>query len=249
MNWTALRSASASHLPRSVPTMSVSPFACLGGLQSNRDHLSFASYPFTTASAAAIIERMAKHYDQYCPAANALDVVGDRWALLVARELMQGPKRYTDLAEGLPGIGTNILAARLRDLETAGVITKKTLPPPAASRVYELTDYGLELKPVMRELALWGARSLGPPTAGRRAFPRLARLPGRHDPRAARTRRPLRVPRRRRDRITRRRRRVHRSDRRSRRRRQADAEGLYYLFIERRLDGVRSPATVPCSTA
>src|SRR3954463_15635406 len=118
-----------------------------------------------------MIPRMAKHYDQYCPVAHALDVVGDRWALLVARELVQGPKRYTDLAEGLPGIGTNILAARLRGLELAGVITKKTLPPPAASRVYELTDYGLELKPVIRELALWGARSLGPPTADDELFP------------------------------------------------------------------------------
>src|SRR5947209_19382190 len=108
---------------------------------------------------------MARRYDQYCPVAHALGVVGDRWALLVVRELMQGPKRYTDLADGLPGSGTNILAARLRDLEADGVVTKKTLPPPAASRVYELTDYGLELKPVMRELALWGARSLGPPTA------------------------------------------------------------------------------------
>jgi len=114
---------------------------------------------------------MAKTYDQYCPVAHALGVVGERWALLVVRELLQGPKRYTDLAEGLPGIGTNILASRLRDLEAAGVVTKKTLPPPAASRVYELTDYGLELKPVMRELALWGARSLGPPTADDELFP------------------------------------------------------------------------------
>ena len=118
-----------------------------------------------------MIQLMAKHYDQYCPVAHALGVVGDRWALLLVRELLQGPKRYTDLAEGLPGIGTNILAARLRDLETAGVVTKKTLPPPAASRVYELTDYGLELKPVMRELALWGARSLGPPTPDDELFP------------------------------------------------------------------------------
>ena len=72
-----------------------------------------------------MIQRMAKHYDQYCPVAHALDVVGDRWALLVVRELLQGPKRYTDLAEGLPGIGTNILAARLRDLEAAGVGTRR----------------------------------------------------------------------------------------------------------------------------
>jgi DNA-binding HxlR family transcriptional regulator len=107
---------------------------------------------------------MAKRYEQYCPMAHALDLVGDRWALLVIRELMHGPKRYTDLVECLPGIGTNILAARLRDLEGHGVVARRTLPPPAASKVYELTDYGRELKPAMRELALWGARSLGPPT-------------------------------------------------------------------------------------
>jgi DNA-binding HxlR family transcriptional regulator len=106
---------------------------------------------------------MVKRYEQYCPMAHALDLVGDRWALLVIRELMHGPKRYTDLVDCLPGIGTNILAGRLRDLEGHGVVTRRTLPPPAASKVYELTDYGRELKPAMRELALWGARSLGPP--------------------------------------------------------------------------------------
>jgi DNA-binding HxlR family transcriptional regulator len=106
-----------------------------------------------------------KRYDQYCPMAHALDLVGERWALLIVRELMHGPKRYTDLAEHLPGIGTNILASRLRDLEACGVIAKRTLPPPAASRVYELTEYGQGLRPAIRELALWGARSLGPPTA------------------------------------------------------------------------------------
>jgi DNA-binding HxlR family transcriptional regulator len=104
-----------------------------------------------------------KRYEQYCPMAHALDLVGDRWALLVIRELMHGPKRYTDLVDCLPGIGTNILAGRLRDLEGHGVVTRRTLPPPAASKVYELTEYGRELKPAMRELALWGARSLGPP--------------------------------------------------------------------------------------
>ena len=113
---------------------------------------------------------MAKRYEQYCPMAHALDLVGDRWALLVLRELMHGPKRYTDLVEHLPGIGTNILAARLRDLEQNGVLARRTLPPPAASKVYELTDYGRELKPAMRELAIWGARSLGPPTAGDELF-------------------------------------------------------------------------------
>src|SRR3954451_19907456 len=106
---------------------------------------------------------MAKRYEQYCPMAHALDLVGDRWALLVIRELMHGPKRYTDLVERLPGIGTNILAARLRDLESHGIVTRRMLPPPAASKVYDLTDYGRELRPALRELALWGARSLGPP--------------------------------------------------------------------------------------
>jgi DNA-binding HxlR family transcriptional regulator len=114
---------------------------------------------------------MAKHYDQYCPMAHALDLVGERWALLVVRELMPGPKRYTDLAEHLPGIGTNILASRLRDLEAGGIVEKRKLPPPAASRVYQLTPYGEELRPVLRELALWGARSLGPPTGEEELFP------------------------------------------------------------------------------
>jgi DNA-binding HxlR family transcriptional regulator len=107
---------------------------------------------------------MKRRYDRYCPMAHALDLVGERWALLVVLELMHGPKRYSDLADALPGIGTNILAARLRDLEAHGIVERRTLPPPAASRVYDLTDYGRELRPVMRELALWGARSLGPPT-------------------------------------------------------------------------------------
>jgi DNA-binding HxlR family transcriptional regulator len=114
---------------------------------------------------------MRKTYEQYCPVAHALDLIGERWAMLVVRELLHGPKRYTDLAEHLPGIGTNVLASRLRDLEECGIIVKRTLPPPAASRVYELTDYGRELKPAMRELALWGARSLGPPTAEDELFP------------------------------------------------------------------------------
>jgi DNA-binding HxlR family transcriptional regulator len=113
---------------------------------------------------------MATRYDQYCPIAHALELVGERWALLVVRELMRGPQRYTDLAQSL-GIGTNILAARLRDLEACGVVTRRKLPPPASARVYELTDYGRELKAVVRELALWGARSLGPPTGEHELFP------------------------------------------------------------------------------
>jgi DNA-binding HxlR family transcriptional regulator len=104
-----------------------------------------------------------KHYDQYCPIAHALDLIGDRWSLLIVRELFDGPKRYTDLAAHLPRIGTNILAARLKVLEGSGVVARRRLPPPAASQVYELTPFGVGLKPVMRELAIWGIRSLGPP--------------------------------------------------------------------------------------
>ena len=106
---------------------------------------------------------VAKRYDQYCPVAHALGLVGERWALLIVRELLHGPRRYTDLAASLPGIPTNILAARLRDLEGCGIVGKRRLPPPAASQVYELTPYGARLKPVMRELALWGIQSLGAP--------------------------------------------------------------------------------------
>ena len=106
---------------------------------------------------------MAKRYAQYCPVAHALELVGERWALLVVRELLDGPKRYTDLAAGLPGIGTNILAGRLRDLEEAGIVQKRRLPPPAAANVYELTPYGEELREPLYALGRWGARSLGPP--------------------------------------------------------------------------------------
>jgi DNA-binding HxlR family transcriptional regulator len=114
---------------------------------------------------------MAKRYDQYCPVCHALGLVGERWALLVVRELLKGPKRYTDLLEGLPGIGTNILAARLRELEQGGILRKRKLPPPAASTVYELTEYGAELEEALYALARWGARSLGPPVKGDELYP------------------------------------------------------------------------------
>ena len=115
---------------------------------------------------------MAKRYDhQYCPIAHALELVGERWALLIVRELLSGPKRYTDLAAELPGIGTNILAGRLRDLEASGVISKRRLPPPAAAQVYELTAYGGALKSVIRELAVWGIKTLGPPPSAEELHP------------------------------------------------------------------------------
>jgi DNA-binding HxlR family transcriptional regulator len=114
---------------------------------------------------------MGKDYEQYCPLAHALGVVGERWTLLVVRELLHGAKRYTDLAEGIRGIGTNVLASRLRDLERFGVVSKRKLPPPAASTVYELTAYGRELEEVMCALARWGARSLGPPKPDDELYP------------------------------------------------------------------------------
>ena len=107
---------------------------------------------------------MAKRsYDQYCPAARALDVLGERWTLLVVRELLLGPKRYTDLLEGLPGIGPNVLAERLRHLQERGLVKRASLPPPAASNVYQLTELGEALRPVVFELTNWGLNLMGAP--------------------------------------------------------------------------------------
>ena len=98
-------------------------------------------------------------YDDGCAAAHALDLVGERWALLVVRELLLGPKRFTDLRAGLPGASPNVISQRLRDLEAVGIVRRRKLPPPAASRVYELTEWGEELEPVIVRLGRWGARS------------------------------------------------------------------------------------------
>jgi len=102
-----------------------------------------------------------RSYDQFCGIACALDLVGERWALLIVRDLILGPKRFTDLRRGLPGIGTNVLAARLRELERSGVVARRTLPPPAASTVYELTAYGRELEGPLLAVGRWGAASMG----------------------------------------------------------------------------------------
>ncbi len=109
---------------------------------------------------------MSKRYNQYCPIAHALDVVGERWTLLVVRELQHGPLRYTDLLERLDGCSTNVLASRLKDLEAGGVVQRAKLPPPFASTVYELTECGRQLESVLFALAHWGLRTLGPPPAG-----------------------------------------------------------------------------------
>ena len=99
-----------------------------------------------------------KHYGQVCAIARALDVVGERWSLLLVRELSLGPRRYRDLAAGLPGIPSNVLAARLKDLQAAGVVTRRTLPAPADVTVYELTGAGRALQPALKELLDWGMR-------------------------------------------------------------------------------------------
>ena len=108
-------------------------------------------------------EMSKRSYNQYCAVARSLDIVGERWTLLIVRELLTGPKRFKDLLEGLPGIGTNLLAARLKDLEKYGVVHRGVLPPPAASKVYELTELGRSLEPVITALGRWGLEFLDAP--------------------------------------------------------------------------------------
>ncbi|MFD9394210.1 winged helix-turn-helix transcriptional regulator [Streptomyces sp. NPDC060000] len=102
-----------------------------------------------------------RSYDQYCSAARALDAVGDRWTLLIVRELLAGPRRYTDLHADLPGVSTDVLASRLKDMERDGLATRRRLPPPGAAYVYELTRRGGELLPVLQALGKWGEGELG----------------------------------------------------------------------------------------
>jgi DNA-binding HxlR family transcriptional regulator len=104
-------------------------------------------------------------YGQFCAVAKALDIVGERWTLLLVRELMLGPRRFTDLQTVLPGLGTNLLSARLKQLEDAGAVRRDRLPPPAASTVYRLTELGSGLAPVVKALAGWGNHLLDEPAA------------------------------------------------------------------------------------
>ena len=104
-----------------------------------------------------------RSYEQYCPLSRALDVVGERWTLLIVRELLAGARRYTDLHADLPGISTDVLAARLRELERDGLVTRRRLPPPAAATVYELTPRGHGLLPALTALAGWGTAGLAEP--------------------------------------------------------------------------------------
>ncbi|MEU2607158.1 winged helix-turn-helix transcriptional regulator [Streptomyces albus] len=104
-----------------------------------------------------------RSYDQFCSVARALDAVGDRWTLLVVRELLAGPRRYTDLHADLPGVSTDVLAARLKHMEAEGLTARRRQPRPASGHVYELTERGRALLPVLTALATWGAPALGTP--------------------------------------------------------------------------------------
>ncbi|MFJ1597438.1 winged helix-turn-helix transcriptional regulator [Streptomyces sp. NPDC088261] len=100
-----------------------------------------------------------RSYGQYCSIARGLDVIGDRWTLLIVRELLlQGPCRFTDVKNGLPGIATNLLSTRLKELEAAGLIAREDAPPPVATALYHLSETGLALQPVLRAIGLWGLR-------------------------------------------------------------------------------------------
>lgn len=112
-----------------------------------------------------------KTYNQYCAIAHTLDLVGDRWTLLIVRNLLLGPRRFSDLMKGLPGISTNILTERLKLLEEDTVVRTRYLPPPAASSVYELTERGYGLVDVLSALARWGSLTLGQPEAGQYIVP------------------------------------------------------------------------------
>lgn len=102
-----------------------------------------------------------RRYDDACAAAHALDLVGDRWILLVIREMMFGPRRFGDLRRGLPGISANVLTQRLEELEDLGIVRRRKLPPPAGAKVYELTEWGLRAEPIFLELGRWACGSPG----------------------------------------------------------------------------------------
>ena len=105
-------------------------------------------------------------YNDLCGLSHALELVGERWAILILRELSYGPKRFTDIRSGLPAASPNVLSQRLRELEAHGIVSRRTLAPPAASKVYELTEWGRELEPTLRSLGNWAARSPYFPESG-----------------------------------------------------------------------------------
>ena len=125
--------------------------------------LGFTKWELGKSNNMSRLRRMSprRSYDQYCSVARALDAVGDRWTLLIVRELLAGPRRYTDLHADLPGVSTDVLASRLKDMERDGLTARRRLPPPGAAYVYELTARGRELLPVLQALGTWGQAGLG----------------------------------------------------------------------------------------
>ena len=125
-------------------------------------------------------------YGEACAIAHGLDLVGERWALLVVRELLLGPKRFTDLKKGLPNASPNVISERLRELERAGIVKRDKLPPPASSRVYALTDWGRELEEIVLSLGRWATRSPSLPREGPMGADSVVlALKGKLDPAAA----------------------------------------------------------------
>ena len=113
----------------------------------------------TTMELEKIIKEDKRRYDDACGTAHALELIGERWALLVLRELMLGPRRFSELRADLPGLSANVLAQRLGELEQRGLVVRRRLPPPASVHVYEATDWGLEAEPIVQALGRWAARS------------------------------------------------------------------------------------------
>ena len=129
-----------------------------------------------------------RSYQDACGIARALDVVGERWALLIVRELLFGPQRFSDLRQALPGASSNLVADRLRELTGRGVVSRRRLAPPAASQVYELTEWGRELEPIVLALGTWGIRAPmpdGPTTLSATSVLIYLRTAARLDPKAA----------------------------------------------------------------
>ncbi len=126
-----------------------------------------------------------RSYHDACPIGRSLDVVGERWALLVVRELLLGPQRFGDLRHALPAVSTNLLTDRLRELEAHGVVSRRKLPPPAGAVVYRLTDSGRELEPVLFALGHWGTRVPMPGSPALSATSVLLYLRGSRTPEAA----------------------------------------------------------------
>lgn len=120
------------------------------------------------------MSKINRSYNQFCALAKALDVVGERWTLLIVRELLSGPKRFKDLQDSLLGIGSNLLSTRLKDMESQQLVERAKLPPPAASAVYQLTERGLGLGNVVAELVKWGFSLLGIPKPDELFQPRWA---------------------------------------------------------------------------